>query len=146
MQLITNATSCSRGCFVSSQWYLFFYLTAVLGLRTGEVHVIAHRQLRRREPPRLVVDQAAPKRANPCYAPFVTSRQSTERQARAEQRRRTWSGGVVKVADMEAVDDQFWAAMSPGQRFVAVWEVSRESYGSEATAGLRGSPHGVRRL
>jgi len=39
------------------QWYLFFYLTARLGLRTGEVYAIAHRQFRR-EPPKLVVDQA----------------------------------------------------------------------------------------
>jgi hypothetical protein len=39
------------------QWYLFYYLTTRLGLRTGEVYAIAHRQFRR-EPPRLVVDQA----------------------------------------------------------------------------------------
>jgi integrase len=39
------------------QWYLFYYLTARLGLRTGEVYAISHRQIRR-EPPRLIVDQA----------------------------------------------------------------------------------------
>jgi hypothetical protein len=39
------------------QWYLFYYLTARLGLRTGEVYAIAHRQVRS-EPPQLVVDQA----------------------------------------------------------------------------------------
>lgn len=39
------------------QWYLFYYLTARLGLRVGEVYAIAHRQIRR-HPPRLVVDQA----------------------------------------------------------------------------------------
>ncbi len=39
------------------QWYLFYYLTTRLGLRTGEVYAIAHRQIRR-EPPQLVVDQA----------------------------------------------------------------------------------------
>jgi integrase len=39
------------------QWYLFYYLTTRLGLRTGEVYAIAHRQFRRK-PPRLVVDQA----------------------------------------------------------------------------------------
>jgi integrase len=39
------------------QWYLFYYLTTRLGLRTGEVYAITHRQLRR-EPPRLIVDQA----------------------------------------------------------------------------------------
>ena len=39
------------------QWYLFYYLTTRLGLRAGEVYAIGHRQIRR-EPPRLVVDQA----------------------------------------------------------------------------------------
>ncbi len=39
------------------QWYLFYYLTTRLGLRTGEVYAIMHRQVRR-EPPQLVVDQA----------------------------------------------------------------------------------------
>jgi integrase len=39
------------------QWYLFFYFTARLGLRTGEVYAIAHRQIRR-GPLQLVVDQA----------------------------------------------------------------------------------------
>jgi integrase len=39
------------------QWYLFYYLTTRLGLRTGEVYAIGHRQIRR-EPPQLVVDQA----------------------------------------------------------------------------------------
>lgn len=39
------------------QWYLFFYLTARLGLRTGEVYAITHGQIRR-EPPQLVVDRA----------------------------------------------------------------------------------------
>jgi hypothetical protein len=39
------------------RWYLFFYFTARLGLRTGEVYAISHRQIRR-EPLQLVVDQA----------------------------------------------------------------------------------------
>jgi integrase len=39
------------------QWYLFYYLTTRLGLRTGEVYAIALRQFRH-EPPQLVVDQA----------------------------------------------------------------------------------------
>ena len=39
------------------QWYLFYYLTMRLGLRTGEVYAVGHRQIRR-EPPRLIVDQA----------------------------------------------------------------------------------------
>ncbi len=39
------------------QWYLFFYLTARLGLRRGEVYAISRQQVREL-PPRLVVDQA----------------------------------------------------------------------------------------
>src|SRR5271155_199216 len=39
------------------QWYLFYYLTARIGLRAGEVYAIAHRQVRS-EPPQLVVDAA----------------------------------------------------------------------------------------
>jgi hypothetical protein len=70
-----------------------------------------------------------------------------EREARAAQRLVTWQGGVVKLADMEAVDDEFWGAMLPADRFVAVWEASREQYGieTEASSGLRGSAGGVRR-
>ena len=70
-----------------------------------------------------------------------------ERQARAEQRRNTWRGGVAKLADMDAVDDEFWGAMSPADRFIAVWEASREQYGIDtaASTGLRGSVGGVRR-
>jgi hypothetical protein len=39
------------------QWYLFYHFTARLGLRTGEVYAISHRQVRR-ERLQLVVDQA----------------------------------------------------------------------------------------
>ncbi len=39
------------------QWYLFYYLTMRLGLRASEVYAIEHRQIRR-EPARLIVDQA----------------------------------------------------------------------------------------
>jgi site-specific recombinase XerD len=39
------------------QWYLFYYFTARLGLRAGEVYAISHRQIRR-ELLQLVVDQA----------------------------------------------------------------------------------------
>jgi integrase len=39
------------------QWYLFFYLTVRLGLRTGEVYGIARGQIHR-EALRLVIDQA----------------------------------------------------------------------------------------
>lgn len=39
------------------EWYCFFYLTARLGLRRGEVYAIEHRQIRN-IPAQLVVDQA----------------------------------------------------------------------------------------
>jgi integrase len=38
-------------------WYLFFYLTCRLGLRTGEVYAISRRQIRD-VPPQLVIDQS----------------------------------------------------------------------------------------
>jgi integrase len=53
------------------QWYLFFYLTARLGLRTGEVYAIAHRQIRR-EPPKLVVDQAVQRGTKKREAKLIT--------------------------------------------------------------------------
>lgn len=53
------------------QWYLFFYLTARLGLRTGEVYAIAHRQLRR-EPPRLLVDTAVQRGTKTREAKLIT--------------------------------------------------------------------------
>src|SRR5450432_2741452 len=53
------------------QWYLFYYLTARLGLRTGEVYAIAHRQIRR-EPPKLVVDQAVQRGTKMREAKLVT--------------------------------------------------------------------------
>ncbi|HEX3850247.1 MAG TPA: hypothetical protein VHW01_04725 [Polyangiaceae bacterium] len=39
------------------QWYLFYYLTARLGLRVGEVYAVSYRQIRR-EPAQLIVDQS----------------------------------------------------------------------------------------
>jgi hypothetical protein len=118
----------------------------------SEITLVA---LRVDEPSRSRCRRPAPAESSAVYAhlrPRATlfgvnrTESSPERQARAEQRRRTWRGGVAKLEDMEALDDAFWAAMSPERRVVAVWELSRESYGSEATTGLRGSPHGVRRL
>ncbi|HKO50134.1 MAG TPA: hypothetical protein VJV79_20530 [Polyangiaceae bacterium] len=53
------------------QWYLFYYLTTRLGLRTGEVCAIAHRQFRR-ERPRLVVDQAVQRGTKTRDAKLVT--------------------------------------------------------------------------
>jgi hypothetical protein len=78
----------------------------------------------------------------------VNGKELAEREARAAERRGTWQGGIAKLADMEAVDDEFWGAMLPADRFIAVWEASRELYGidTEASGGLRGSVGGVRRL
>ena len=53
------------------QWYCFFYLTARLGLRTGEVYAIAHRQIRR-EPAKLVVDSAVQRGTKKREAKLVT--------------------------------------------------------------------------
>jgi hypothetical protein len=82
-----------------------------------------------------------------CYATDVIGKERAEAEARAAHRRSTWQGGVAKLADMEAVDDEFWGAMLPADRFIAVWEASREQYGidTEASSGLRGSVGGVRR-
>jgi integrase len=58
------------------QWYLFYYLTARLGLRTGEVYAIAHRQVRS-EPPQLVVD-AAVQRGTKTREARLVSRKNNE--------------------------------------------------------------------
>jgi len=42
---------------VEPRWYLFFYLTARVGLRVGEVYALTHRQIRD-IPPQLIIDQA----------------------------------------------------------------------------------------
>jgi hypothetical protein len=77
----------------------------------------------------------------------VSGNELAEREARAAHRRNTWGGGVARLADMDAVDDEFWGAMLPADRLIAVWEASEEQYGvdTEATGGLRGSVGGVRR-
>lgn len=77
----------------------------------------------------------------------MRSDELTERHSRAALRRSTWQGGVTKLSDMETVNEAFWEAMLPGDRFLAVWELSREQYGSrpDVAGGLRGSPYGVRR-
>jgi integrase len=53
------------------QWYLFYYFTARLGLRTGEVYAITHGQVRR-QPPRLVVDRAVQRGTKARAASLVT--------------------------------------------------------------------------
>ena len=47
-----------------------------------------------------------------------------ERAERAEARRRTWSGGVVRsFEEMEEVDLEFWLRATPEQRIRAVTEL-----------------------
>jgi integrase len=58
------------------QWYLFYYLTARLGLRVGEVYAITHRQMRR-EPPRLIVDHAV-QRGTMTRPALLSSRKNDE--------------------------------------------------------------------
>jgi hypothetical protein len=93
-------------------------------------------------------DGIARERSTLCYVLNVNGKELAERAARAAHRRSTWEGGVAKLGDMDAVDDEFWGAMLPADRFIAVWEASREQYGidTEASGGLRGSVGGVRRL
>jgi hypothetical protein len=81
-----------------------------------------------------------------CYAAGVSDKELAEREARAARRRSSWHGGVTKLSEMESVNEGFWGAMLPEQRFLAVWDLSREQYGSRADAAsrLRGSPYGVR--
>lgn len=58
------------------QWYLFYYLTTRLGLRTGDVYAIRHSRIRR-EPPQLVVDQAV-QRGNKTREARLVSRKNDE--------------------------------------------------------------------
>jgi integrase len=58
------------------QWYLFYYLTARLGLRTGELYAISQRQIRR-EPCKLLVDQAV-QRGTKARAAELVSRKNDE--------------------------------------------------------------------
>ena len=53
------------------QWYLFFYLSARLGLRSGEVYAISYRQIRR-EPAQLIVDQAVQRGSETRLAELTT--------------------------------------------------------------------------
>ena len=82
-----------------------------------------------------------------CYDGAMSGKDLADREARAARRRSTWQGGVAKLAGMEDVDDHFWGAMPPAERFVFVWEASREQYGidTETPGGLRGSVGGIRR-
>ena len=62
------------------------------------------------------------------------------REARAEHRRRTWTGGVVKgFAAMEEADLAFWKAVTPGERIRAVTLLIDEmrAMGGESGPGPR---------
>jgi hypothetical protein len=47
-----------------------------------------------------------------------------DREARAEQRRRTWKGGVARsVVEMEEVDLDWWLAVPPERRIGYVFDL-----------------------
>jgi hypothetical protein len=57
-------------------------------------------------------------------------------ETRAEQRRRTWRGGVVSgFAEAEAMDLEFWLSATPGERIRAVAELALAMFPTEATGG-----------
>jgi len=58
------------------QWYLFYYLTVRLGLRTGEVYAVSHRQILR-EGMQLVVDQVV-QRGTKTRASRLSTRKTDE--------------------------------------------------------------------
>jgi integrase len=86
------------------QWYLFYYLTTRLGLRTGEVYAIAFRQIRR-EPSRLVVDQAV-------------QRGTKTREARLATRKNDEAYVLDLSADVLAAVDWHVAAGYSGSEFL----------------------------
>lgn len=71
--------------------------------------------------------------------------------ARSRRRRLRGTWTVAKSHDeAAAMDREFWASVTPAERFLAAVELSLELYSSEdqdeAPSRLRGSPHGVRPL
>jgi integrase len=89
---------------LEQQWYLFFYLTMRLGLRTGEVYGIARRQIRR-EPPQLVVDQAV-------------QRGTKEREAKLVSRKNDESYVLNLTPDILAAIDWHIRAGYAGREFL----------------------------
>lgn len=54
------------------------------------------------------------------------------REARAAERRRTWTGGVAKsFAEMERIDLEYWLAMSPEERLGCVFDLWNEQTNEE---------------
>ena len=72
-------------------------------------------------------------------------------EARAELRRQTWQGGVVRLgAEADQADASFCRAATPEQRFEAVVRMALEAWHMEGNDGpvprLRGSVGGVRKI
>jgi len=64
------------------------------------------------------------------------------RAERIRLRRAQWTGGRVPLHDPEQADIEFWQALDPAVRLLAVWELSLESYGedtAQASGRLRRS-------
>ena len=64
--------------------------------------------------------------------------------------RSQWAHGVAhSQTEMARVDAAFWRALTPEARLSLAWTLSLEqwqmTHEGDAPAGLRGSPHGVRR-
>lgn len=75
----------------------------------------------------------------------------SERAARAQARRQTWSGGVARSFEqMAEIDLDFWLAMTPEQRLLAMWSLVEEGLALEGNDGapprLQRSVGGVRPL
>jgi len=65
------------------------------------------------------------------------------REKRAEERRRTWRGGVARSFDeMAEVDLEFWLAMTPEDRLRAMWSLVEDQL---ALQGQNGPPPRLQR-
>jgi len=65
------------------------------------------------------------------------------RARRAEERRRTWRGGVARsFEEMADVDLDFWLAMTPEDRLRAMWSVVEDEL---ALQGENGPPPRLQR-
>jgi hypothetical protein len=75
--------------------------------------------------------------------------QPPDARARADQRRRLWSGGVMTPAQHGALEARFWNGASGEQLLAAVWEMATEQWYREHPDGppprLDRSVGGVRR-
>ena len=73
----------------------------------------------------------------------LMSDDDSARAQRAEERRRTWRGGVVQsFAEMADVDLDFWLAMTPEDRLRAMWSVVEDEL---ALQGENGPPPRLQR-